>query len=50
LARAAKAYYFTEFRQAVPNARTVELDSSNHTTFAAKEDETVDRILDSLRR
>jgi pimeloyl-ACP methyl ester carboxylesterase len=37
------------FRDAVPNARIVELGTSNHTMFVAKEDETVAGIRDFLR-
>jgi pimeloyl-ACP methyl ester carboxylesterase len=36
------------FREAVPHARVVELDTSNHTVFIAREDETVCAILDFL--
>lgn len=36
------------FRQAVPDARIIELDTSNHTIFVAREDETVDAILSFL--
>jgi hypothetical protein len=37
------------FTEAVPTARVVELDTSNHTTFIAREDETVAGVLDFLR-
>ena len=36
------------FREAAPHARIVELDTSNHTLFVAKEDETVEAIVDFL--
>jgi hypothetical protein len=59
LERSANAYYVETFRpwlqrrtdlfrEAVPDARVIELDTSNHTIFVAKEDETVDAILDFL--
>ncbi len=37
------------FRDAVPNARVVEFDTSNHAVFVACEDETVRAIFDFLR-
>ena len=57
LERTANAYYVETFlpwvqrrtglfREAVPDARVIELDTSNHTIFVAKEDETVEAILD----
>ncbi len=36
------------FRSAAPNARVVEMDTSNHTLFIAKEDETVAAIFEFL--
>ena len=39
-----------EFRDAAPSARIVELDTSNHTIFVAREDETVRAISDFLAR
>ena len=59
LERSANAYYVEKFRphiqrrtalfrEAAPKARIVELDTSNHTLFIAKEDETVDAILTFL--
>jgi pimeloyl-ACP methyl ester carboxylesterase len=36
------------FREAVPSAVVVELDTSNHTVFVAKEDETLEAIFDFL--
>jgi pimeloyl-ACP methyl ester carboxylesterase len=36
------------FREAVPDATIIELDTSNHTIFIAKEDETVEAILEFL--
>lgn len=38
------------FRDAVPGARVVELDTSNHTIFVAKEDETVQAIFEFSER
>ena len=38
------------FRDAVPGARVVELDTSNHTIFVAKEAETVQAIFEFLER
>ncbi|MCH7698376.1 MAG: alpha/beta hydrolase [Chloroflexi bacterium] len=59
LERSANTYYVEKFRpwlqrrtglfrEAAPNARIVELDTSNHTLFVAKEDETVEAIFDFL--
>lgn len=59
LVHAANAYYVEKvrpwlqrrtdlFREAVPDARVVELDTSNHTLFVAKEYETVNAMLDFL--
>ena len=59
LERAANVYYVERylpwvqrrtdlFRKAVPDARVVELDTSNHTIFIAKEDETIEAMLDFL--
>jgi hypothetical protein len=36
------------FRAAAQGARIIELDTSNHTMFVAKEDETVEAILEFL--
>lgn len=36
------------FCQTAPKARVVELDTPNHRTFMAKEDETVEAIFDFL--
>jgi hypothetical protein len=36
-------------REAVPDARIIYLDTSNHTVFVAREDETVRAIFDLLR-
>ena len=36
------------FREAAPDARVIELDSSNHAIFIAKEDETVEAIFEFL--
>jgi hypothetical protein len=36
------------FRQTAPHAQIIELDTSNHTIFVAKEDETVAAMLDFL--
>jgi pimeloyl-ACP methyl ester carboxylesterase len=36
------------FRKAVPSARIIELDTSNHTIFVAREDETVEAIFSFL--
>lgn len=59
LQRAANTYYVESFRpriqrrtdlfrQAAPNATIIELDTSNHTIFVAKEGETVEAIFDFL--
>lgn len=59
LVRSANTYYVEQFRpwlqrridlfrEAAPDARIVELDTSNHTLFVAKEDETVEAMLDFL--
>ncbi|MEX2245725.1 MAG: alpha/beta hydrolase [Dehalococcoidia bacterium] len=59
LRRAANAYYAANFvpriqrrterfRRAVPTARIIELDTSNHTLFVAKEHETVEAIFEFL--
>ena len=59
LARDANSYYIETFlrwvqrrtdlfQEAVPDARVVELDTSNHTIFVAKEDDTVNAMLNFL--
>ncbi len=59
LTRAANAYYAARFvprikrrtelfRQTAPGATIIELDTSNHTIFVAKEDETVEAIFGFL--
>lgn len=59
LQRAANTYYVETFRpwiqrrtdlfrQAAPNATIIELDTSKHTIFVAKEDETVEAIFEFL--
>ena len=61
LRRAANVYWVDEFvpriqrrtqmfRDAVPDARVVELDTSNHPIFVAREDETVQAIFEFLER
>jgi pimeloyl-ACP methyl ester carboxylesterase len=60
LQRAANAYYVESvrpwlqrrtdlFRRAAPTASVIELDTSNHSIFIAKQDETVGAILDFVR-
>ncbi len=61
LARAANAYYVESFvprirrrtdlfREAAPDATVIELGTSNHTIFVAREDETIEAIFEFLRK